>query len=139
MSARQYLSVRALERDALAAVLARYAPKGAVRVAEALAAAALNRRRRAETLWGGAFAAETPAYDALYQHLPPQPISAQADAAWNRACRRIAARALADATPDPTNGGHYATPIDAPAPPHAPMLTARIGSYAFYRDEMQYG
>jgi hypothetical protein len=127
------------ERDALAAVLARHAPKGAVRVAEALACVALNRRRRAAHLWNGAFAGEVPAYDALYADLPLQPTSARADAAWNRACRRIAARALAGAGPDPTGGAHCAAPLDAPAPIHAPILTARIGPYAFYRDAARNG
>jgi hypothetical protein len=139
VSARPYPVGRARDRDALAAVLARHAPSGAVRVAEALAAAAINRRQRAVSLWNGAFAAEPPAYDALYADLPPQPISAQADAAWNRVCRRIAARALAAAGPDPTEGAHCAAPLDAPPPAHAPIQTARIGPFAFYRDATRNG
>lgn len=124
---------RRRERDALAAALARHAPRGAVRAAEALAAAAMNRRRRAERLWNGAFAAMLPPFEALYASLPEQPIGARADAAWNAACRRIAARALAGAGPDPTAGAHCAMPVDAPPPADAPRLTARIGPFAFYR------
>lgn len=122
------------ERDALAAALVRHAPRGAVRAAEALAAAAMNRRRRAERLWNGAFAATLPSFETLYASLPEQPISARADTAWNAACRRIAARALAAAAPDPTAGAHCAILVGAPPPADAPRLAARIGPFAFYRD-----
>jgi hypothetical protein len=135
MSARDQATARTLERNTLAAVLARHAPRGAVRVAEALAATALNRRRRAETLWNGMFADACPAIDALFADLPEQPISARADAAWNAACRRIAARAISGASADPTGGAHWAI-IDGASPPlHANTMTARIGPYAFYRED----
>jgi hypothetical protein len=133
VSARQIPSARRRECDALAGVLARHAPRGAVRVAEALAAAALNRRRRAERLWNGAFAGAPARFDEFYAGLPAQPIGTRADAAWNRACRRIAARALAGAGPDPTLGAYCVTPLGAPAPGDAPVLTARFGPFAFYR------
>jgi hypothetical protein len=126
---------QALERNALAAVLARHAPRGAVRVAEALAATALNRRRRAERLWNGMLAAAPPRFEDLFAELPEQPIGTRADAAWTAACRRIAARALAGAGPDPAMGAHCALPEGAEPPLHAPMLTARIGPYAFYRED----
>ncbi len=141
MSARHHLPARtvarrlerALERDALAAALQRHAPRGAVRAAEALAAAAMNRRRRAERIWNGAFADTPPGFDAVFAGLPEQPTSVRADAAWNAICRRIAARALAGAGPDPTAGAHCAVPSGAPAPVGAPILAAIVGPYAFYR------
>ena len=143
MSARDQLPVwpservsdRTLERNALAAALARHAPRGAVRVAEALAATALNRRRRADWLWNGAFAAALPGLESIFAELPEQPISTRADAAWNAACRRIAARALASASADPTMGAHCALPAGAEPPLHAPTLTTRIGPYAFFRED----
>ena len=128
------VSGRTLERNDLAVALARHAPRGAVRVAEALAATALNRRLRAERLWSGMFAGALPGYADAFAELPEQPISARADAAWNAACRRIAARALAGAAVDHTGGAHCALPADADAPLHAPTMTARIGPYAFYRE-----
>jgi N-acetylmuramoyl-L-alanine amidase len=128
------VSDRTLERNALAAALARHAPRGAVRVAEALAATALNRRRRAERLWSGTLAVALPGVEALFMELPEQPISTCADAAWNAACRRIAARALAGAGPDPALGAHCVLAAGAEVPLHAPTMTARIGPYAFYRD-----
>ena len=136
MSARNHPAARALvraaERDAFAALLARRAPRGAVRAAEALAAMATNRRRRRETVWNGAFA-ETPfAIETVFAGLPEQPASARADAAWSAICRRIAARALAGAGPDPTRGAWCVVPADAPAPADAPRLAARIGALAFY-------
>ena len=121
------------ERDRLAAALARHAPRGAVRVAEALAAVAINRRRRAEGLWNGAFADTPPAFDDLFPDLPERPIGERADAAWAAACRRIAARAIGGAMADPTAGAHRAAMADAAAPPQALILTARIGPYAFFR------
>ena len=138
MSARNHPAARALvraaERDALAALLARHAPRGAVRAAEALAAMAMNRRRRRATVWNGAFA-ETPfAIETVFDGLPAQPASARADAAWNAICRRIAARALAGAAADPTRGGWIAAPLGAPAPEHAPVFAARVGAFAFWRD-----
>lgn len=139
MSARDRQPARAIERNALAAVLARHAPRGAVRVAEALAATALNRRRRAETLWGGAFAGECPTLDAPFPDLPEQPIGARADAAWNAACRRIAARAIAGAAIDPTGGAQFALPHEAAPPLAATTMTARIGPYAFYREDVRSG
>jgi len=129
------VSDRTLERNALAAALARHAPRGAVRVAEALAATALNRRRRAERLWNGAFAAAVPGLESIFAELLEQPISTRADAAWNAACRRIAARALAGAGADPAMGAHCAVPAGAEAPLHAPIMTARIGPYAFFRED----
>src|SRR5262249_19695341 len=127
------LRERALDRDALAAVLVCHAPRGAVHVAEALAATAINRRRRAERVWNGALADWLPRFDALFGHSPQQPISARADAPWNAACRRIAARALAGAGLDRAGGGQFAVCLGAPAPPDAPVLTARVGPFAFYR------
>jgi len=135
MSARRRPPARVLERDSLAAALARHTPRGAVRVAEALAAVAVNRRRRAERLWNGIFCATLPCLDDLFAGLPEQPVSARADAGWNAVCRRIAARALAGAGPDPALGAVCTVPIDAPAPAHAPILAASIGPYAFYRDD----
>jgi N-acetylmuramoyl-L-alanine amidase len=135
MSARDQAPARTLERNALAAVLVRHAPRGAVRVAEALAATALNRRRRAKTLWNGMFADACPAIDALFAELPEQPISARADAAWNAACRRIAARAISGAATDPTGGAHWAITDETSPPRHGKTMTARIGPYAFYRED----
>lgn len=129
------VSQRAIERDTLAAALARHAPRGAVRVAEALAATALNRRRRAERLWNGVFAVALPGLESSFTELPEQPISTCADAAWNAACRRIAARALAGAGADPAMGAHCVLPIGMEPPPHAPTMTARIGPYAFFRED----
>ena len=126
---------RTSERDRLAAEIARHAPRGAVRVAEALAAVAINRRRRAARLWNGAFADAIPSFERVFADLPERPISERADALWGAACRRIAARAIAGATPDPTAGAHCAATGDAIAPAHAPTLTARIGPYAFFRAE----
>lgn len=126
--------VRAAERDAFATLLARHAPRGAVRAAEALAAMAMNRRRRRATVWDGAFA-ETPfAIETPFAGLPEQKVSARADAAWAAICRRIAVRALAGAAPDAACGGWIAAPLDAPAPAQAPALATRVGPFAFYRD-----
>jgi hypothetical protein len=129
------VSQRTLERDALAGALARHAPRGAVRVAEALAATALNRRRRAERLWTGVFAVALPGLESVFTDLPEQPISTRADAAWNAACRRIAARALAGAGADPAMGAHCVLPLGMEPPLHAPTMTARIGPYAFFRED----
>lgn len=134
MSARHHPLARKSERAALAAALARHAPRGAVRIAEALAAAAMNRRRRHARLWNGAFADSPQPFDAAFAGLPEQPISARADAAWHTICRRIAARALAGAGPDPTGGAYCVLPADAAPPVHARRLAARIGAIAFYRD-----
>lgn len=123
---------RRSERDAFAALLARHAPRGAVRAAEALAAAALNRRRRRARLWNGAFADAPFAVETVFAALPVQPAGARADAAWNAICRRIAARALAGA-PDPVAGAWCVVPAGAPAPENAPVPAARIGPFAFYR------
>ena len=123
----------AAERARLAAALARYAPRGAVRVAEALAAVAVNRRRRAARLWNGAFAEALPAFEDAFAGLPERPPGA--DAAWAAVCRRIAARALGGARPDPTAGAWCAALGASGAPAHAPILTARIGAYAFFRAE----
>jgi len=141
MSARGVAVARRHEREALATAISRHAPRGAVRVAEALAATALNRRRRAERLWSGVFAGEAPAFDAIFAALPEQPISARssarADAAWRAICRRIAARALAGAAAgagsDPAGGAHYVTPLGAPPPAEATLVTAYVGSFAFHR------
>lgn len=138
MSARNHPAARALvraaERDAFAALLARHAPRGAVRAAEALAAMAINRRRRRATAWNGAFA-ETPfALETAFAGLPEQPASARADAAWNAICRRIADRALAGAGPDPARGGWIGVPLGAPAPEQAPVFAARVGQFVFWRD-----
>lgn len=122
----------AAAKDALAEALARHAPRGAVRVAEALAAVAANRRRRAARIWNGAFADAVPGFDAMFAALPEQPISARADPAWRAICRRIAARALAGAGPDPARGAHAAAPLGAPPPANA-ALVAHLGGYAFYR------
>ena len=139
MSARHDPAAPALahrfERDTLAAGLARHAPRGAVRVAEALAATAMNRRRRAQRLWGEILAEGPPRFDAVFTGLPEQPVSTRADAAWNAACRRIAARALSGAGADPTAGATAAAPLDLPAPAETPFLAARIGPYAFYRGD----
>jgi hypothetical protein len=138
MSARNQPAARAAarmaERDAFAALLACHAPRGAVRAAEALAACAMNRRRRRETLWNGAFARAPLDFEGIFAALPAQPVSARADAAWSAICRRIAARALGGTGPDPTAGGWRVVPADAPAPMDAPQLAARIGTFAFYRD-----
>ena len=138
MSARNQPAARALartaERDAFAALLARHAPRGAVRAAEALAAAAINRRRRRARLWNGAFADAPFALDTVFAGLPEQPASARADAAWTAICRRIAARARAGAGPDPARGGWIVVPLGAPAPGQASIFTARVGGFAFYRD-----
>ena len=138
MSARHHPAALAIarnsERAALAAALARHAPRGAVRAAEALAAAAMNRRRRHARLWNGAFADSPPRFDEAFAGLPEQPTSARADAAWHAICRRIAARALAGAGPDPTGGAYCVLPADAAPPVHARQLAARIGAIAFYRD-----
>ncbi len=120
----------------LAAALARHAPRGAVRAAEALAATARNRLQRAAQLWNGAFAAVAPDFDAMFPDIPIQSASGRADPAWNQVCRRIAARAMAGAGPDPTLGAQYAA-LRAAAPPpglQAPVLTAEIGPFAFYRE-----
>lgn len=121
---------------ALAAALVRHAPRGAVRAAEALAATALNRLQRAARLWNGAFAAAAPDFDAMFSDIPVQSASGRADPAWNAVCRRIAARAMAGAGPDPALGAHYAAPRAASPPPglQAPVLTAEIGPFAFYRE-----
>jgi hypothetical protein len=128
-------SARGGERDALAEALARHAPRGAVRIAEALAAVAMNRRRRRERLWNGALADAEPRFDSAFAGLAEQPISARADAAWNAICRRIAARALAGAGPDPTAGAICAARADAPQPAEAVRLAARLGDFAFYRGD----
>jgi hypothetical protein len=138
MSARNHPAARALvraaERDAFASLLARHAPRGAVRAAEALAAMAMNRRRRRATVWHGIFA-ETPfALETAFAGLPEQPVSARADAAWAAICRRIAARALAGAAPDSARGGWMVVPLGAPAPEYAPRFTARVGAFAFWRE-----
>jgi len=124
------------ERRTLAAALVRHAPRGAVRAAEALAATALNRRRRAVALWNGAFAAAAPGFAAIFADLPLQPAAGRADPVWNAVCRRIAARAVAGAGPDPVEGAHHAVPREAAPPPgvRAPTLTAEIGPFAFYRE-----
>ncbi len=125
---------RGAERDAFAALLARHAPRGAVRPAEALAAMAMNRRRRRAMVWDGAFA-ETPfALETAFAGLPEQPVSARADAAWAAICRRIAARALAGAAPDAASGGWIAVSLGEPAPEHATAFAARVGPFAFWRD-----
>jgi hypothetical protein len=131
---------RAAERDALAEALARHAPRGAVRIAEALAAVAMNRRRRRERVWNGAFADGAladagPRFAGAFAGLAEQPIGTRADAAWNAICRRIAARALAGAGPDPSSGAICATAADAPSPAEAPRLAARLGDFAFYRGD----
>jgi len=122
--------------ETLARLLARHAPRGAVRVAEALAATCLNRRRRAGEIWDGAFAEAAPDFDEALAALPIQFASARADAAWNAVCRRVAARALAGAGPDPSHGAHYVLPHDAPEPIRAGGwdLVARIGPFSFYRE-----
>jgi len=149
MSARHHSNAQALartaERDALAEALARHAPRGAVRIAEALAAVAMNRRRRRERLWNGVFAdgpfADGPfadaerRFDSAFAGLAEQPIGTRADAAWNAICRRIAARALAGAGPDPSSGAICATAAEAPSPAEAPRLAARLGDFAFYRGD----
>jgi hypothetical protein len=137
MSARNHPAARALvraaERDGFAALLARHAPRGAVRAAEALAAMAMNRRRRRASVWNGAFA-ETPfAFETAFSGLPEQPVSARADAAWAAICRRIAARALSGAAPGAARGGWIATPLGEPAPEQAPVFAARVGPFAFWR------
>jgi N-acetylmuramoyl-L-alanine amidase len=122
--------------EALTRALVRHAPRGAVRAAEALAAAVMNRRRRAAALWNGAFAAEAPPVEAAFGALPLQPSGTRADAAWNAICRRIALRAAAGAGPDPTHGAQHAVPRDA-APPAgfaAKILAAAIGPFDFYRE-----
>jgi hypothetical protein len=134
MSARNQPTARVAERNAFAAMLACHAPRGAVRAAEALAACAMNRRRRRETLWNGAFAQAPLEFEEIFAALPAQPASARADAAWNAICRRIAARALGGAIPDPTAGSWRVALADAPAPMDAPRLVASIGGFAFYRD-----
>lgn len=123
-------------RATLARLLARHAPRGAVRVAEALAATCLNRRRRAGEIWAGAFADAVPGFDEALAALPIQFASARADAAWNAVCRRIAARALAGAGSDPSQGAHHVLPHDAPEPIGAAGwdLVARIGPFCFYRE-----
>ncbi|MCW5772049.1 MAG: hypothetical protein KIT16_10475 [Rhodospirillaceae bacterium] len=123
-------------RDALARHVVRHAPRGEVRVAEALAAMALNRRRRASEMWEGAFADRAPPLEEAFAALPVQLASARADAAWNAVCRRIAARALAGGAPDPSRGGQFAVPLNAPPPADldAPELTARVGPFAFFRN-----
>ena len=120
---------------ALAAALVRRAPRGAVRAAEALAATAFNRLRHAARLWNGVFSA-APDFDAMFPDIPVQSASGRADPAWNAVCRRIAARAMAGAGPDPALGAHYAAPRAASPPPglQAPVLTAEIGPFAFYRE-----
>jgi len=125
-------AARCAERDSFAALLARHAPRGAVRAAEALAAAAINRRRRRARLWNGAFADAPFAIETVFAALPVQPASARADAAWTAICRRIAARALAGA-PDPVAGAWCVAPADAPPPEQAPVLAALLGPFAFYR------
>jgi hypothetical protein len=127
---------RRAERDRLAHLLVRHAPRGEVRVAEALAASALNRRRRALGMWDGALATAAPDFADAFAALPVQLVSARADAAWNAVCRRIAARALAGAGPDPARGAHFAVPLNAPPPETAcsPELTARIGPFSFFRE-----
>ena len=137
MSARNHSVERTLgrtsERDAFAALLARHAPRGAVRPAEALAAMAMNRRRRRATVWNGVFA-ETPfALESAFAGLPEQPVSARADAAWAAICRRVAARALSGAAPDSARGGWMVVPLGEPAPEHAPVFAARVGPFAFWR------
>lgn len=128
------------ERRALAAAithaLVRHAPRGAVRVAEALAAAVINRRQRAAALWNGAFAAGAPPAADMLGNLPVQPPGSRADAAWNAICRRIARRAAAGAGPDPTGGAHHAVLRDAPTPAGlaAKILAAEIGPFDFYRE-----
>jgi N-acetylmuramoyl-L-alanine amidase len=125
------------ENHALAETLVRYVPRGAVRAAEALAATALNRRRRAARVWKGVFANAVPSFGELFGTLAVQPLTARADAAWTAACRRIAARALAGAGPDPAGGAHHAAMREELPPTefHASVLTAEIGPFAFYRDE----
>lgn len=125
------------ENYALAETLVRYVPRGAVRAAEALAATALNRRRRAARVWQGVFANAVPGFGQFFGTLAVQPLTARADAAWTAACRRIAARALAGAGPDPAGGAHHAAMREEPPPNdlQASVLTAEIGPFAFYRDE----
>lgn len=138
MSARKHPAARALvraaERDSFAALLARHAPRGAVRAAEALAAMAINRRRRRATVWNGAFADAPFAIETAFAGLPDQPASARADAAWAAICRRIAARALAGSAPDAARGGWIAIPLGEPGPEQAPVVAARVGPFAFHRD-----
>jgi hypothetical protein len=138
MSARHHPAERAAahaaERNAFAAALACHAPRGAVRVAEALAACAINRRRRRALLWNGAFADLPIGFDEILADLPAGPASARGDAAWTAICRRIAARALAGAAPDRAAGGWRVLLHDAPAPADAPRLVAQIGGFAFYRE-----
>jgi len=125
------------ENRLLTETLIRHVPRGAVRAAEALAATALNRRRRAARVWSGVFASIAPGFSDLFGTLAVQPLTARADAAWTAACRRIAARALAGAGPDPVAGAHHAAMRKEPPPAdlHAPALTAEIGPFAFYRDD----
>jgi hypothetical protein len=125
-------SEAAAAKDALAEALARHAPRGAVRVAEALAAVAVNRRRRAARVWNGAFAGALPGFDEILAALPLQPIGARADAAWRAICRRIAARALAGTGADPSRGAHAVAPLGAPPPPSAVLVAHRAG-FGFYR------
>jgi hypothetical protein len=94
---------------------------------------AMNRRRRRESVWNGAFAAAPFAIETVFAGLPDQPTSVRADAAWAAICRRIAARALAGAGPNPARGGWIAVPLGAPAPEQAPVFTARVGAFAFCR------
>lgn len=128
------------DRRALAAALTdalvRHAPRGAVRAAEALAAAVINRRRRASALWNGALAAEAPPVADMLGALPLQPPGGRADTAWNAICRRIARRAAAGAGPDPTHGAQHAVPRDAPPPAGlaAKIRAAAIGPFDFYRE-----
>lgn len=124
--------VRAAERDAFAALLARHAPRGAVRPAEALAAMAMNRRRRRATAWNGAFSAAPFVLETAFAGLPEQKVSDRADAGWAAICRRIAARALAGAAPDAAQGGWIATSLGEPAPEHAPVFATRVGPFAFW-------
>ena len=120
-------------RSMLTSALLRHAPRGAVRAAEALAATALNRHRRAARLWQGALAEAPPRFDELFAALPEQPLSARADLVWSAACRRIAARALAGAGPDPTRGAHDVAPHDAPPPEGTGVFVEQVGPFAFYR------
>lgn len=127
-------TIRSAERDALAALLVRHAPRGAVRAAEALAAAAMNRRRRHATMWNGAFAEAPFALGTAFADLPDQPVSARADARWAATCRRVAARALAGTAGDPACGGWIVVPTRMPAPDQHCALAACVGTFSFYRD-----
>ena len=141
MSAAPHIGPREAAAETLALTLWGEAAGRPVRAIEALAALVMNRARAGVPHWGRGVAeiCRAPFQFPCWNRNHPRHALLRGVAAGDGAlaiCRRVAARAVAGALPDPTGGAtHFHDAAVLPGWAIGRAASAEIGGFCFYRAE----